>query len=326
MYEDIKKKIFEKITEYDTIILCRHIRPDGDAFGSTLAMRHIINASFPEKRVFIDRDDETENLAFMGEEGELPTDNDFNDALVIILDTAVIKRISSKRAFTGKEIIKIDHHIIETDFGDISWVEPERNSVCEMITEFWSDFKDRLVLTYDAASCLFTGIVTDTGRFKFRGTSPKTLRLSALLLEKGIYFQSIYTYLDVKEYKQILDESDLVKMIRLTPAGAAYLFLTKEVIDKYKLTAETSYDAVKLMEQIKGSLIWLVFIENDDGSYRVRIRSRFVEVEPVARKYSGGGHACAAGATVYSDEEAKNLLNDLDLRLADFKKGNPDLF
>ncbi len=326
MNEIIKLSILEKIKEHANIILCRHIRPDGDAVGSTIGLKEIIEASSPEKKVFIERDDENPTLSFIGDEGPVPSDDDFMDALVIVLDCGEETRVSSKRLTLGSCLAVIDHHIKNGDFGDLSWVEENRNSVSEMVTDFWKTFENELVLTKHAAACLFTGIVTDTGRFKFRGTSAETLRLSALLLEKGIDYETIYNNIDVKDFKDVSDHAYLMNNIKVTKSGVAYINITRKIIDDLKLNSQAASDSVTLMENIKGSLIWLVFIANEDGSARARIRSRFVAIEPIARKYHGGGHACASGATVYSEEEACNLLSDLDGALSAFKENNPDVF
>ena len=91
---------------------------------------------------------------------------------------------------------------------------------------------------------------------------------------------------------------------------------------KFNLSSEEASSAVSYMDSIKGSLIWLAFIENQDGSIRVRLRSRFVTVSEVAENYRGGGHACAAGATVYSKKEMKKLIAEADERLKNYKENN----
>ena len=321
----IRQTVLNKIKEFDTIILCRHIRPDGDAVGSTMALKDIICDSFPGKRVFIERKDETPLYAFLGDEGPVPSDTDFAGALLIVLDTNE-SRISSDRAGLAKYVMRIDHHIKSDDFGDFSWIEDQRNSVCEMIAEFVFESKDVLKLSKHAAECLFTGLVTDTGRFKFRGTTPITMMVAAYLLDQGIDFERIYAFIDVKEYDVIMAESALSGMIKLTKSGVAYLHITNEIKAKYGLSEQQASDTVMLLEHIKGSIIWLVFIDNGDGSTRVRLRARFVPVEPVARQYNGGGHELAAGATVHSEEEKERLLADLDLLHETYKKEHPDVF
>ena len=92
--------------------------------------------------------------------------------------------------------------------------------------------------------------------------------------------------------------------------------------ERFNLSSEDASASVSYMDSIKDSLIWLAFIENDDNSTRVRLRSRFVTVNPIAERYHGGGHACASGATVYSREEAEALIAEADARLKEFKENN----
>ena len=108
--------------------------------------------------------------------------------------------------------------------------------------------------------------------------------------------------------------------MQITENGVAYLYVTKEMQEKFGLTQEEASATVSLMDSIKGSLIWLAFIDNDDGTIRVRLRSRFVTINCIGEKYRGGGHACAAGATVYSHEEMKALIADADERLKEYKE------
>ena len=90
--------------------------------------------------------------------------------------------------------------------------------------------------------------------------------------------------------------------------------------DKFSLSYEDAGASVMFMESIKNSLIWMALIENEDGTTRVRLRSRFVTINSLAEKYHGGGHACASGATVYSDEEASRLIADADKLLKEYKE------
>ena len=110
--------------------------------------------------------------------------------------------------------------------------------------------------------------------------------------------------------------------INITENGVAWLMITKETREAHNLSMETASAVISVMDGIRGSLIWIAFIENDDGSFRVRLRSRFAEVQELASRYHGGGHACASGATVYSEEEAASLLKDADLLLRDYKTNN----
>ena len=100
------------------------------------------------------------------------------------------------------------------------------------------------------------------------------------------------------------------------------LFVDRKMQEKFGMTQEQASTTVSHMDSIKDSLIWLAFIECDDGSIRVRLRSRFVTINKLAERYGGGGHACASGATVYSKKQMKELLCEADVILRDYKASN----
>lgn len=321
MNEETKKQIFEKIKAYDRIIVSRHIRPDGDAVGSTMGFAHILKDSFPGKEILVACEDYTEYVSFLGkEDGAVPAEK-YADALLIVLDTAVLDRISNDNAKLAKEIIKIDHHVDIGPYGDISWVEDFRSSVCEMIVDFYMTFKDELRLSAEAATCLFTGMVTDSGRFRYVETSGDTLRLAAVLLDVGIDTETVYSRLYLEEFDSFRFQSYVFENMKITENGVAYIYVDEAMQQKFALTREQASNTVGLLGEIKGSIIWLAFIDYE-GTIRVRLRSRYVEINKLAEKYHGGGHACASGATVYSREEMEALLRDADELIRDYKANN----
>ena len=321
MNEDIKKQIFDKIKAYDRIIISRHCRPDGDAVGSTLGFSRILKDSFPSKEILVACEDYTDYVSFLGkEDGAVPAEK-YEGALLIVFDTAVRERISNNNASLAKEMIKIDHHVDIAPYGDISWVEDTRSSVCEMAVDFYVTFKDELKLTKEAARCLFTGMVTDSGRFRYSETSGETLRMAAVLLDTGVDTETIYSRLYLEDFDYYKFESYVYENMKITENGVAYIYVDNTMQQKFSLTKEQASNVVGLLGEIKGSIIWLAFIDYDD-SIRVRLRSRFVEVNKLAEKYHGGGHVCASGATVYSAEEMETLLKDADDLIKDYKANN----
>ncbi len=314
--------ILNKIKEYDKIILFRHFRPDGDAIGSTKGLAGIITATYPEKRVFLQNNDYSNYLAFLGGEDAPLADEEYADALGIVLDTATQERVSLQKFNLCKELIKIDHHIPVQDYGVLQWVEEERSSTCEMIAAFYDAFKDELVLTKEAATYIYTGMVTDSGRFRFRDVSGETLRLAGVILDKGVDLNFVYSNLYMRDFSSFKFESYAHKKMKISENGVVSLFVTKRMKKKFGLSNEDASASVSYMEGIKNSLIWVAFIETGDGKIRVRLRSRYVEINDLAEKYHGGGHACAAGATVYSKAEMKALLADADALLKEYKANN----
>lgn len=317
---EIMRKILDKIKEYRRIIIMRHVRPDGDAIGSTKGLQAILKLSFPEKEIYLQNEDTSDFLDFMGKEDIPLPDDDYRDALGIIIDTANIGRVANKRYDLCREIVKIDHHIDDEPYGDLSWVEDFRSSACEMIAAFYSEFSDELKINTEAATYIYTGMVTDSGRFKFNSTSGDTLRYAAMILDLGVDTETLFAHLYLEDFNKISVNADITRNIKLTENGVAYLYITNSMRESLGMSQEEASATVSLMESIKGSLIWLAFIENDDGaSVRVRLRSRFVTIKSLANKYHGGGHECASGATVYSRDEFDALLKDADDLLRDYK-------
>lgn len=319
---ETKQSILAKIKEYDKIVISRHIRPDGDAVGSTKGLKRIINLTWPEKEVLLINEDYCDYVSFLGGEEEQKPDEYYSDALQIVIDTATEDRISNTKHSLAKEVIKIDHHVDIAPYGDISWVEDFRSSACEMIVDFYVTFKNELKIDKEAALDIFTGMVTDSGRFRYSETNGDTLRLAAELLDIGVDTETLYARLYLEDFDYLKFESYVFGKMQMTENGVAYLYVDDAMQKQFGLTNEQASNTVSLLSEIKGSIIWLAFIDNPDGTIRVRLRSRFVTINKLAEKYSGGGHACASGATVHSAEEMQALLKDADEIIKEYKANN----
>jgi len=321
---EIKKQILEKIKEYSKIIICRHIRPDGDCMGSTIGLREILRASFPDKKIYSIGNQKAEYLKFLPAEDESIPESEYSDALIIVVDTANSDRIDNPLYSRGKEIIKIDHHIRVEDFGVINYVDEEIPATACIITEFYNDFKDELVMNEKAALALYVGITTDTGRFRYRGVTANVLRLAAILLDYNLDLERIYSNLYLKDVDSLKLQGEVYKKFKSTPHGVLYIHITSKMQRRYNLTPEEAAAMVNSLDSVKGSLIWIIFVDQKDKTIRARIRSRFVSIDTVGNKYRGGGHANAAGATVYNKKEIKALVLMADEILKDYKEKETD--
>lgn len=321
MNEQVKQIIFDKIAEYPKICLFRHIRPDGDCMGATKGMKELILATWPEKEVYHIHEDKAAYLDFMGPEDPEVPDEWYSDALGIVLDTASEARISNQKYKLCKEVIKIDHHIPLESYGAYQWVEEERTSCCEMVVDFYHTFRDKLVLNSVAATYLYTGMVTDSGRFKYSGISGDALRCAGTLLDVGVDTDTLYARLYLEAFGYLKFKAYVYEKMEITENGVAYIIVDKAMQEKFDLTLEQASAVVGTLDSIRGCIAWAVFIENGDDkdSFRVRLRSRFVHINGIAEKWRGGGHACASGATVYGMEELKQLLADTDAHVKEYK-------
>lgn len=322
MTSTFAREVLDTIKQYDKIIIFRHFRPDGDAVGSTKGLQRILKLTFPEKEIILQNCDFSDYMSFLGDEEPIMDDEYYADALGIVLDTATTKRISNQKYALCKTLIKIDHHIPVEDYGSINWVEDERCSACELITAFYDAMRDELKIDTEAATYLYAGLVTDSGRFRFRSVSGESLRLAGILLSLGVDTDHLYAHLYMKDFDEFKFHGYVLNHIKMTENGVAYLYIDKPTMEKFGLSFEQASACVSYMDSIKNSLIWVAFIQTDSADIRVRLRSRFVTINDLAMRYEGGGHACAAGATVHSKKQMKELLKEADALLCEFKNTN----
>ena len=322
MNEEIKLQILNKIKEYDRIFIFRHVRNDGDCVGATKGLKRILEISFPEKEIYLIDADTSAYLAFMGPEDADVADELYETGLGIVLDTASEARISNKKYKLCKELIKIDHHIPLESYGSLQWVEEDRSSACEMVVVFYDTFQDQLKIDKEAAGYLYTGMVTDTGRFKYSGVNGDTMRAAAVLLDVGVDTDTLFARLYLEAFEYLKFKAHIYNRMQVTENGVAYIYIDKAMQEEFNLSLEQASACVGTLDSIRGCIAWAAFIENGDesGSIRVRLRSRFVHINPIAEKYRGGGHACASGATVYGQDEVRSLLADTDALVKEYKE------
>lgn len=304
----ILKQIYKKIKAYDTIIIHGHIRPDGDCYGAQFGLKNIIENAFPSKIVYV-VGQTTDYVSFVGIP-DMIEDYIYEGALSIVVDTATSERISDQRYLLGKEIIKIDHHIPVDQYGDLVWVDTSFPSCAQMIAYFSMQFK-QFKITKPGATAMYTGILTDTGRFKYRGVSRLTHEIAGMLLDHGADVEEIDSYLSRESMNATRFKGYIYSNFETTKKGFIYLRITEEVIKEFNLTYEEASAVVNLLGGIEGFPVWAIFIENEDV-IRVRLRSNGPDIDKVANQFRGGGHAKASGATLHSWDELKPFIKAVE--------------
>lgn len=318
----VMQEILNEIKQSQRIMLFRHIRMDGDCAGATKGLKGILRCTFPEKEILLVDEQKSEFLSFLGPDDQPVPDETYQGALAIVLDTSERQRISNQKYALCRRIIKIDHHIETDPYGQINWVEPERSSACEMVAEFYFTFQKELKIDSAAAASLYTGMVTDSGRFRFSGVTGDTFRLAAAMLDQGVDTETLYAHLYLNDYRDLKFKAHVYEHMRQTENGAAFVRVDKDMQAQFSLDLEGASNAISYLENIKGCLCWLAFIdgEKEEDGIRVRLRSRFMTINQVAERHHGGGHACAAGATVYSEEEMAQLIREADEAVKTYKE------
>ena len=304
------EQLFSAIKEYKRIIIHRHSNPDGDALGSQIGLKNILKENFPEKEIFV-VGDSSQRFGFM-DDSVMDTIEDelYNDALAIILDTSATSLISDTRYTTAKLTACVDHHIFCEKFTDIEVRNTSYESCCGLITEF--AIECGLKINTLAAKSLYTGMITDSGRFRYDSTNSNTFKLASRLMEQKFDTNEIFSNLYADDFKYIRLRAMFTLKIQFTPHRVAYIYTTKDEVDSYDVDTFTiSRGMVGTMSEIRGIDSWVNFTETDSGVL-CEIRSNKYNINPIAVKYGGGGHAKASGATLKDRTEAMSLLEDLN--------------
>ncbi len=304
------EKILELIRTYPRIIIHRHQKPDGDALGSQMGLWHIIKDTYPDKEVYA-VGDMTPRYAFMVDRpmDEIP-DAYYEGALAIVLDTSAKSLISDERYTKADKTARIDHHIFVEQIADEEVTDTSYESCCGLVASL--AMEGNLTVSATAAKALYTGMITDSGRFRYDSTSSQTFRVAAFLMERKFDTTDIYRNLYADELFFIQLRAKFTLKIQTTPHRVAYIYTTREEADGYGADAFTlSRGMVNVMSEIRGIDTWVNFTETDAGVL-CEIRSNRYNINPIAVKYGGGGHKKASGATLADRDAAMQMLDDLN--------------
>ena len=303
-------QLLEKIKEYDTVIIHRHSNPDGDALGSQIGLKNILKENFPEKKVYV-VGDMTARFAFMEDsEMDVIEDSLYENALAIVLDTSASHLISDTRYKSAKATARMDHHIWCEKICDVEVTDTSYESCCGLITEF--AIQCGLKLNPLAAKSLYTGMVTDSGRFRYDSTTSQTFRLASRLLEEKFDTGEVYAGLYADDFEHVKLRAQFILKICFTDCKVAYIYTTKEELATYGVSTFTiSRGMVGTMGDLRGVDIWVNFTETEEGVL-TELRSSKYNINPIAVKYGGGGHQKASGATLKDRAEAMMMLEDLN--------------
>lgn len=307
---NLKRRIIDTIEQYDTVIIHRHIRPDPDAYGSQFGLKTLIKDNYPNKKVYaVGTHDEL--LSYLAHPDEV-SDEEYKRALVIVTDTANTERIDDDRYSNGNFLVKIDHHPNDDAYGDLVWVDTESSSCSELIYELYEEGREYKgwKMSEECAKFLFAGIVGDTGRFLYPSTTTKTFEVAGQLVNYQFNRNEIYNGMYEMDPNLLKLQGYVYQNFTMDENGAAYIKLPKELLEEYNVTTSETSSLVGSLSNIKGVRAWAFFVE-EPHEIRVRLRSKGPIVNELAKKYHGGGHPLASGATAYSWEEVDQVIADL---------------
>lgn len=295
-------KILDVFRKQSSFLLASHCNPEGDNIGSELALASLLG-ELGKKTYIRNQDPVPANLTFLS--GSENISNDLANApafeVAVVLDCGALGRVGEVESLVkkGSLIINIDHHLGNTGFGDLNYVNPEAAAVGEMIADFFSPLGIRI--GKERATCLYTAIVTDTGNFQYRNTGPRTHETAAMLLREGIdpfgVSEKIFQARPISACRLLgLVLSD----VKLSKDGRiAWSSVSREMLRRVDAGANDTEGFVEELRSIRGVEVAVLFREAENGQVRISLRSRGgFDVNAIAQELGGGGHLAAAGCTI----------------------------
>lgn len=308
--------LLDAISKAGTIALGGHVRPDGDCAGSCMGLYNYVRENFPEKEIDVYLEELPNTLKFMKNTDKIRhevTEKKTYD-LFIALDCGDMGRLGFSAVLFKKAAVRfcVDHHVSNQSFADQNYIMPDASSTSELIY----DLLDYGKMSVETAECLYTGMVHDTGVFRYSCTHPSTMRAAAALMEKGIDFTKIITEtFDEKTYaqNQILGRA-LLESFLFMDGRCIVSYVTKEEMDFYQVKAKHLDGIVSQLKLTKGIDVAIFMYELEHGTFKVSLRSsEKIDVSVVASYFGGGGHARAAGFTMTATPH--DIINNLARRL-----------
>lgn len=306
------KKVIELINKSESVIILGHISEDADSVGSSLAMRHVLEGMGKKADILFSAPLE-KRLDFLNAEGFYPEDKIGEYELCLCLDCGDIGRLGARRTVfdAAKHTASIDHHITNTNFAEVNYVVPDAAATGEILYDVIKELGAQL--DKKAAEYLFAAIASDTGSFKYSNVSPKTMRIAAELLEKGIDNAYLSRMLFDTESEKIMHfKGHLMSRVETHFGGRmSVIAVRKDEFDKFGVPEKDMGDIVNIARMVEGAEIAVSLRETED-KMKLSFRSNGkYDVGALAQKFGGGGHKMASGAAVGDksfDEMYKHLL------------------
>ena len=297
--------ILEEIKKANSIVIVTHESPDGDAIGSSLAMELALRSIGKKSDIIIPEYPRIFNFLPNAKNVKEKSDLKKYD-LAISLDCTDLRRINGKEYFEeAKRTIVIDHHGTNSMYGDINFVNPVAPACCEILVGMFTYFN--IDINQEIGTCILTGIITDTGGFKYQSVTAETFEFTAELLRKGVNVSEIYqTALETRTMANFqLLKKTLNRMEILENGKVTFTYITNQ--DETEVNAEPGdhEGLVEIGRDIEGVEISILLRQKDnEDKYKVSMRSKnYVNVSDLCYIFGGGGHPKAAGCLVQGTVE-----------------------
>jgi len=303
------KSAAEFVRKQNNFLITAHTNPEGDALGSEIAF-YMLLKKLGKSAVMVNEDGIPYGYTFLPEVNSIKqfgrTAMRVKFDCMAVLDCSDMQRTGevAQLNIAGKPVLNIDHHISNRRFADVNWVEPRASSASEMVYKLYKELG--VAIDKPAAMCLYVGISTDTGSFRYSNTTSLTHKIAAELLRSGldvpVIYKNIYENVPYQDMKLL---ADILPGMRRDAGGKIVWFtIHKDLLRNRNLCFDLSEHLLSYGRAIKGVQVVVLFKENlgSKGEVRVNFRSQGkVDVNKIASCFGGGGHRAASGATVHGD-------------------------
>lgn len=312
-------KLSTEIEKANSIVLLGHVKPDGDCIGSVTALYQYIRNMYPQLKVEMVLDSYGGNFHYipvMEEIREVPSQKCYD--LAISLDCATLSRLGKFQPIfqNAAHTIVIDHHAFGEEYGELRYVLPEKSSTCEVLYDLLED----QYLDTGIATSLYTGLMSDTGVFRYSCTSPETMRIAANLMEYDIPFHKIIEegYVE-KPYKvnRFIARAVLESQV-IADGKVIYSMISRKLMQEEGIERTELDGIVEQLRNTAGVEVAIFLYEMHSTMWRVSLRSKnYVNVAEIAQKFGGGGHVRAAGCSLTGkiSQQLSDLMREVELRL-----------
>ena len=306
----------QMLEQTGSVVILGHVRPDGDCLGSTLGLYHYIQTNYPAIRAAVYLEESSPKFGYLaGYDAILHETDEERYELCICLDCGDEERLGSFGVFlaNASKSLCLDHHITNTRFCEVKLVSENASSTCEVLFEQLDEEK----IDKAAAECLYTGLIHDTGVFKYSCTSARTMEIAGKLMAKGIDFGSI---IDNSFYKktyvqnQILGRA-LLESITFLDGKCIFSALRQSEMEFYGVNGKDMDGIIDQLRLTEGVEVAIFMYQTGPQEFKVSLRSQnAVDVSRIASYFGGGGHVRAAGCTMSG--RIHDVVNNLSLHIA----------
>ena len=311
--------IISKIEQYDSIVIFGHLNPDGDCYGSQIALRNILKTRYPEKKIYCVGSGLKKFFDILGKM-DVVSDEIIAQSLAIVLDSNDINRLEDQRAWKARDFAKIDHHIDTHTFHEgPEVIDDNATSTCELIYRFAKE--NNLEIDLIAGSALYLGMMTDTARFQFANNFVRMFEIARDLCDLGVDPILLNKTNNLVPEISITIKSFIYSHVKKDKRGIIYAIATKKDREQLGVTSAQICANTSLLSYVTGYPVWLIASETDNGGMQVEMRSSTFDIQKIATHFGGGGHTFAAGFTY--KKFGPEVINELlDLLASVVKKGN----